>query len=276
MSRSRRLLIALSLAAALLAPNLPVQAFAGPAHTATAAQAADLQGWRSQSGQPDPELNGVLPAGVARNEQPPTPVKRDGRRVKELAGKRTPTSKVFELADGRQEAELSSEPVHFRAPDGTLQPIDTTVGATRTTGFSLANETNSYRSYFGNRADQLVRFEMEGRALTLGIPGTKALTPTSAGDTVTYANVFGDADLVYQVGPDQLKESIVLESAPADPTYHFTLKLAGVKAEQQPDGSIAFYRQSGVGGPLFTMPRPFMTDAREAPPRRTARPSATR
>jgi hypothetical protein len=37
----------------------------------------------------------------------------------------------------------------------------------------------------------------------------------------------------------------------------------GVKAQQQGDGSIAFFRQSGTGGPLFTMPRPFMTDARD-------------
>ncbi|TCN41126.1 hypothetical protein EV644_105412 [Kribbella orskensis] len=76
--------------------------------------------------------------------------------------------------------------------------------------------------------------------------------------------MFGDADLVYQVGPDQLKESIVLASAPADPTYRFSLKLAGVKAvPQQPDGSIVFSPQGGVGRPLFTMPRLFMTDARD-------------
>ncbi|MFI6833788.1 DNRLRE domain-containing protein [Kribbella sp. NPDC050241] len=263
MSRSRRVLTALCVAFALITPNLPMQASARPARLAAAAQAAEVKGWRSQSAQPDPELNAVLPAGVARNEQQPTPVKRDGRRVKELAEDRTPTSKVFQLADGRREAELSSEPVHFRASDGSLQPIDTTVRSSRAAGFGLANETNSFRSYYGNRPDQLVRFELDGRAVTLGTPGTKPLTPTSSGDTVTYPDVFGDADLVYQVGPDQLKESIVLESAPADPTYHFTLKLSGVKAEQQPDGSIAFYRQSGIGGPLFTMPRPFMTDARD-------------
>ncbi|MFI7067417.1 DNRLRE domain-containing protein [Kribbella sp. NPDC050124] len=262
MSRSR-VLTALSVATALVVPILPIQASARPAQVTTAAQAADLQGWRSQSQQPDPELNAVLPAGVPRAEQTPSPVKRDGRRVKELAGLRTPTNKVFELADGRREVELSTEPVHFRASDGSLQPIDTTVRASKATGFGLANETNSFRSYFGNRPDQLVRFELDGRGLTLGTPSTKVLTPVSAGDTVTYPDVFGDADLVYQVGPDQLKESIVLESAPADPTYTFSLKLAGVKAEQQPDGSIAFYRQSGLGRPLFTMPRPFMTDARD-------------
>ena len=229
----------------------------------TSPAGVDLQGWTSQAGEPQPELNNVLPAGVARSDKLPAAPKRDSRRVKEVAARRTPTSKVFQLADGRLEAELSSEPVHFRAADGTLQPIDTTVKATAKEGFAFANETNSFRSLFGKRADQLVRFELDGRALTLGTAGTKALTPTVAGDTVTYPDVFGDADVVYQVGPDQLKESIVLESAPADPTYAFSLKLAGVKAEQQPDGSIAFYRQSGIGQPLFVMPRPFMVDARD-------------
>jgi hypothetical protein len=177
MSRHRRVLIALSLAVALLVPNLPVQAFARPAQSAGAASAADLQGWRSQSAQPSPELNAVLPAGVPRNEKAPAPVKRDRRRVKELTNERTPTSKVFELADGRREAELSSEPVHYRAADGSLQPIDTTVRSTRAGGFSFVNETNSYRSSFGNRADQLVRFEFDGRSLTLGTCRHKGAGP---------------------------------------------------------------------------------------------------
>ncbi|TCM48856.1 DNRLRE domain-containing protein [Kribbella sp. VKM Ac-2568] len=264
MSRVRRVLVPLSVTTALLLSGLQVQAFAVPAKPPKPSAAADLQGWRSQSNQPNPELNSVLPAGVASNEQAPSPVKRDGRRVKELTARRTPTSKVFQLADGRTEAELSSEPVNFQAADGTLQPIDTTVKASRAAGFGLANETNSFRSFFGNRADQLVRFDLDGRGLTLGAPdGSKALSPKVSGDTVTYPDVFGDADLVYQVGPDQLKESIVLASAPADPTYRFSLKLAGVKAAQQPDGSIVFSPQSGVGRPLFTMPRPFMTDARD-------------
>ena len=131
MSRYRRVLIPISLAVALLAPMLPTQAFARSSHSMAAASAADLQGWRSQTRQPDPELNGVLPAAVPHNEKAPAPVKRDGRRVKELTSRRTPTSKVFELADGRREAELSSEPVHYRAADGSLQPIDTTVRSTR-------------------------------------------------------------------------------------------------------------------------------------------------
>ncbi|ADB29853.1 YD repeat protein [Kribbella flavida DSM 17836] len=260
MSRIRRLFLPVAVSVAVLASTLQVQAFAEPA---AAAVPAEIQGWRSQSGQPEPELKPVLPAGVPRNEQPPPTVKRDGRRVKELVTQRTANGKLFQLADGRTQAELSSEPVHFRAADGSLQEIDTTVKASRAAGFAYANETNSFRSYFGKQADQLVRFDVDGRGLTLGATGTRTPVPSAAGDTVTYADYFGDADLVYQVGPDQLKESIVLASAPADPTYTFSLKLAGVQARPQGDGSIAFHRSSGLGGPLFTMPRPYMTDARD-------------
>ncbi|GAA1589570.1 hypothetical protein GCM10009789_49020 [Kribbella sancticallisti] len=260
MSRVRRVLVPLSVTVALLASGLQTQAFAS---SSAAGSIAELKGWQSQSAEPEPELNQVLPAGVARNEKPPAFVKRDDRRVKELAGRRTPTGKVFQLADGRTQSELSSEPVHFQAPDGTLQPIDTSVKAGKTKDAAFVNATNSFRSTFGTRADELVTFDLGGQGLTLGTAATKALAPTAAGDTVTYPDVFGDADLVYQVGPDQLKESIVLESAPADPTYRFSLKLAGVKAVEQSDGSIAFHPRSGVGRPLFTMPRPFMTDARD-------------
>ncbi|WP_020393250.1 hypothetical protein [Kribbella catacumbae] len=101
MSRVRRVLVPVSVTVALLVSGLQTQAFADSAGSSAPSAAADLQGWRSQSNQPNPELNAVLPAGVASNEQVPSPVKRDGRRVKELPGRRTPTSKVFQLADGR-------------------------------------------------------------------------------------------------------------------------------------------------------------------------------
>ncbi|MEU4392046.1 hypothetical protein [Kribbella sp. NPDC023855] len=169
--------------------------------------------------------------------------------MKELPGRRTPTSKVFQLADGRTEAELSSDPIHFQASNGTLRPIDTTVKASRASGFSLANESNSFRSFFGTRVDELVKFDLGGHGMTLGMATTKALTPSAAGDTVTCPDMFGDADLVYQVGPDQLKESIALESAPAGPTYRFSLKPTGVKAVEQSDGSIAFHPASGFPRP---------------------------
>lgn len=202
-----------------------------------------LAGWTSQG--EEPELNPVLPDGaVPRNERVPVPRPVSEKRVREVTAKRTKTGKVYELADGRLQAELSSEPVHYRAADGSLRPIDTTIK-------DLANETNSFRSYFGRRTDQLVRFKSGPHELAMGSKTGKAVAPKVAGDTVTYPDVFGDADLVYQVGTDSLKEGIVLETAPADPTYAFSLKLAGVVAKPQPDGSIAFFGRNETGRPVL-------------------------
>jgi hypothetical protein len=87
MSRISRALLPVSVATALLLSGLQTQAFADSAKSAAPSTAADLQGWRSQSAQPNPELNNVLPAAVAGREQAPTPIKRDGREVKELAAR---------------------------------------------------------------------------------------------------------------------------------------------------------------------------------------------
>jgi YD repeat-containing protein len=86
---------------------------------------------------------------------------------------------------------------------------------------------------------------------------------------VCFRRALGDADLVYRVTAQGLKEEIVLQRPPSavDVSYRFVLQLEGVDAETQPDGSIGFFRKgAGAGeGPLFVIPKPFMTDAAPDP-----------
>lgn len=100
--------------------------------------------------------------------------------------------------------------------------------------------------------------------MTVGAAGAPRAVPAhAAGDTVTFGDVFGGADVSYRVTPEALKESIVLTGPPADPAFTFTVHLAGVTAAPRPDGSVAFYASPGLGArPVFVMPRPFMTDSR--------------
>jgi hypothetical protein len=190
------------------------------------------------------------------------------KRVKELTAKRTANQRLFALSDGRVQAELSARPLNYRDARGGWQPIDTRVRpVSGQPGLAFQNQTNTFRSGFGTRSDGLVRFQLDGRQLTLGLDGqARALAPRAAGDTVTYPDaVAGGGDLAYQVTPTALKERIVLDRPPADPTFSFTVRLGGVRAQAQPDGQIAFLPADGDGPPLWVMPKPFMTDARDDP-----------
>lgn len=164
-------------------------------------------------------------------------------RTVELTELRTETTKRFRMSDGTIEAELSAGPVHYRDNAGHWQDIDTRVAASDKPGYGFGNSKNSFRSDFGMRSDQLVGFEAAGRSISLGVAGAgRAVTPTVSGNQVTYPDVFGTADVRYRVGPKSLKEEIVLHQVPEVATYTFDLKLAGLSARAEQDGSIGFYR----------------------------------
>ncbi|WP_162606077.1 DNRLRE domain-containing protein, partial [Jiangella aurantiaca] len=190
--------------------------------------------------------------------QPAAPAER----VREVTQQRTANAKVFELSDGRFEAELSTDPIHYRDAQRQWQDIDTRIGNADHEGFSHGNSTNNFGSFFGTSSDRLVRFEVGNRNLTLGVAGERRdLTPAVEGNSVTYADVFGTADLVYRVEPTGLKEEIVLEEPPEEATFTFELQMGGVVAREQEDGSIGFFRPGGEGPAVFEIPKPFMFDS---------------
>ncbi|WP_170285257.1 DNRLRE domain-containing protein [Micromonospora palomenae] len=207
----------------------------------------------------------AVSAGLAVNEKPP-PAKNwpPQKRVKELTGKRTANGRVYQLSDGRTQAEISMVPLHYKDAKGKFQTIDTTVRPARDKGYVQGNRTNTFTSLFGDSSDELARFEKDGRVIELGLAGAaKSVTPKVSGSTVTYPGLAGGADVVYDVTSTALKEKIVLHRAPTGPvSYTFTLDTAGLTAQQRADGSIAFVPRGG-GEPAFVMPAPFMYDAKD-------------
>ncbi|MFD6679900.1 golvesin C-terminal-like domain-containing protein [Micromonospora parva] len=240
-----------------------------------AASAAEDDGFLSRVGKAAESLVGggesdrarpeAVSAALAVHEQPP-PAKAwpPQKRVKELTGKRTANSRVYQLSDGRTQAEISAVPLHYKDSKGRFQTIDTTVKPTNDKGYVQGNRTNTFTSLFGDSSKELVRFERDGRSIELGLAGAaKGVSPTVTGSTVTYRGLAGGADVVYDVTATALKEKIVLRKAPAGPvSYTFTLDTAGLTAQQRQDGSIAFVGPNG-GEPVFVMPAPFMYDDKD-------------
>lgn len=222
---------------------------------------------RAGDGTAGPEVgaSGVLPS---RERAPIGEQLPEARRVRELVEERTAHARLFELTDGRVQAEISADPVHYQDAEGVWREIDTEVEPSDRSGFVASNEANSLASWFGDRSDRLVRVEHEGRSVVLGVAGgARPLEPQAEGDVVTYPGVFADADLRYQVAAGAVKEQIILDAAPAsgDAVFTFTVDLEGLEARKRGDGSIAFFAEEGDGPPPVVMPRPFMVDSGDDP-----------
>ncbi|HEX2355446.1 MAG TPA: DNRLRE domain-containing protein, partial [Micromonosporaceae bacterium] len=269
----RRIVLPAAVALALIlngAPALPARADtgggaapAGGRHGFWAAAAGLLGMEQEQPRQPKPEPVVIPGDAVPREDAAPRAERwAPATRVAELTGRRTANAKYFRLSDGRVQAEVSTTPVHYRDANGAYRPIDTTVRPTTRPGFVRGNATNAYTSLFGARSDRLVRFEVDGRHVELGLAGpARAVAPRVDGSTVTYAGVAGAADLVYEVTQRELREKIVLDRAPAGAfSLAFTVRSGGVDAVLRDDGSIAFVPKSG-GEPTFVIPAPYMYDA---------------
>ncbi|QLQ37610.1 DNRLRE domain-containing protein [Micromonospora robiginosa] len=266
-SRHTRRLLAAVIAAVLVASGSPAQARppgdGKPApRPGTVLRPPAAKGRDVPKTPPGPAK--VLPsvARPAPAEAMPAP-----RRVRELADRRTATTKVFQLADGRTQAEVSREPVHYRDGKGRWQDIQPEVTAATTAGFPYAATRNSFVSRFGDRSDRVLSYSTGGHGLTLGLAGDRRdLRPTVKGTRVTYPDAAGDADLVYEVTRSAVKEQIVLAAPPSGPaTWSFTLDVDKVRPVPQPDGSVSFHATDREGPALFTMPRPYMYDSADDP-----------
>jgi RHS repeat-associated protein len=223
----------------------------------------DPRGWFGGSGVPKSRTIAAVggPQTGRRLRQVASP---PVRRVRELTAKRTADTRVYQLSDGRLQADVSAVPVNYRDTHGAWQPISTLVRPTAQAGFAFANTSNTFRSFFGTTAGRLVQLDAPGGGwLAVGLDGAHAGRPAVAGNTVTYRGVAPGADLSYQVTPTALKESVTLASASAASSFSYAIKVGGgLVPWQRRDGSIAFSRD-GAGGPaVLVLPKPVMTDAR--------------
>jgi RHS repeat-associated protein len=227
----------------------------------------DPRGWfgGGDSGAPsskvlDDNVAAVPRAGRLPKQQALGPV----RRVRELAAKRTEYSRTYELSDGKLQTAISSGPVNYQTASGRWAPISTTVRRSSRPGYVFQNVTNTFGSYFGSSAGQLVRFDAPGGGwLAVGLSGARVGQPEVSGDTVTYADVEPGVSLSYEVTPQSLVERFTLASSAAAkslPSLHFVIKTGGGLVPQaQKNGSITLSRGAA---PVLVLPAPFMTDSR--------------
>jgi RHS repeat-associated protein len=223
--------------------------------------------WGPEEAPAEPTAELALPGNEVAPVGEPAP---DAQRVAELTDLRTEAGTFWQMSDGGVEAEIAAAPVHYRDGDGGWRPIDTTVVPSDRDGVVLENTSNMFGSFFGASSDELARFELDGRSVTVGLPGAaRAVAPSADGDAVTFPDAFGaGTDVRYEVAGGLLKEEIVLAEPPAGAArFGFTLELEGLAARELPDGSIGLWPAPGDTdvAPLLVLPPPFMFDSADDP-----------
>ncbi|HEY2671359.1 MAG TPA: DNRLRE domain-containing protein, partial [Rugosimonospora sp.] len=266
----------------LLAGGLPalVASPGSGAHPGLAAQAPgssgsvhslpwwDPRGWLGGGGGGAPAAHAIAgykpaaarPPGRVAGQGPHKPA----HRVRELTSKRTEYSSTYQMSDGTRQQVISAGPVNYQTSAGQWAPVSTKVRRSPKAGFAFQDVTNTFGSYFGSSAAQLVRFDAPGGGwVRIGLAGAHVTAPKAAGSTVTYAVAPGVA-LSYTVTPQSLVERISLASPAAAKSLaslRFTVQAGGgLTAQPRQNGSITLSRGAL---PVLTLPAPFMTDARK-------------
>jgi hypothetical protein len=191
----------------------------------------------------------------------------------EVLSERSETATTWAHADGSLTTELSAGPVRFRQdgewvdvdvrlealPDGSVAPRAhphglVLAGGGGTAARSLAEANDSAARDLATLGSGAERITLQWRG---GLP-----KPEVEGTTARYVDALPAADVVVEATRTGFEQYVEITEPPAGGqyTYSLPLKIQGVDAEQQPDGSVVF-TDSESGAERAVMPAPVMWDS---------------
>ncbi|MEU8847205.1 LamG-like jellyroll fold domain-containing protein [Streptomyces sp. NPDC048564] len=222
---------------------------------------------KAKTPEPGPVSPAEAPAGT-------TPEGYDAKRSKELSGRREERQRTYRNPDGTYTTRFYTEPVNFRAKDGSWKTIDTSLVRTDEPGPSTMSggddgwKTRSTQSpiEFAGSADatSVVRMQVgEGLSIGYGVEGARPSDGRADGSNVTYPGVRPHSDLEFLAGSDSVKETLVLNDASAPTEWRFPLELEGLTARLDDHGGVAF--TDAAGAVRAWTPAGWMQDSKLAP-----------
>ncbi|MFF9283718.1 LamG-like jellyroll fold domain-containing protein [Streptomyces griseosporeus] len=199
------------------------------------------------------------PGPVRQTQAPDTPDVQgfDSKHSKEITGRRKERERTYRNPDGTYTTRFYTDPVNFRAEDGSWKPIDASLvpreqssGPSTMSGGDEGWETASTETpiEFGGTADAdpVVRMQVEeGLSVGYGVDGAQPTAGQTDGSSVTYEGVRADSDLEFVAGSDSVKETLVLKDADAPTQWRFPLHLSGLTAAIDDHGNVIFTDASG-------------------------------
>ncbi|WP_393096894.1 LamG-like jellyroll fold domain-containing protein [Streptomyces sp. LN325] len=199
------------------------------------------------------------PGPVRRTEAPDVAAAQgfDAKRSKEVKGERGERQRTYRNADGTYTTRFYTEPVNFRAKDGSWKSIDTTLVPQDSSGPSTMSaggegwETGSTEAqveFAGTAdADPVVRMSVDdGVSVGYGLDGAAAAPGQADDSTLTYENVRTHSDVEFVAGSASVKETLVLKDAAAPTEWRFPLELQGLHAAIDEYGNVVFTDTEGA------------------------------
>ncbi|MET8629108.1 LamG-like jellyroll fold domain-containing protein [Kitasatospora sp. NPDC004669] len=193
---------------------------------------------------------------------------------KELPEKRTAQQRTFQNTNGTFTTRSYPEPVNFQRSNGSWSAIDTTLIPDGTaTGGRAAPVQNSWTTTSTEQqlklgltadADPLVQLQLgEGLSAGYSLQGAAPVQGTAQGNAITYPEARPKADVTILAASSSFKENLVLKDATAPTEWVFPLRLQGVSASLDADGSVHF--TDAAGTLRGRMPAGWMQDSNFAP-----------
>ncbi len=173
----------------------------------------------------------------------------------ELPGRSTATSTTRRNADGSYTTTVYGGPVNYRAPDGSMRSIDTSLYPVDAGGYGWRSGDNVFQARLKQVAGgDLVELRLGGRVVRMSAPGAARRAAVRDGAQVSYPGVFPGADLRYAVTATGVKETIQIAGPDSPASYTFRLSPAdggaGLTARRAPDGSYLVGAPPLPGGAL--------------------------
>ncbi len=185
----------------------------------------------------------------------PTTGRFDAKTSKEIASRRTETTKTYANADGSETTAISSAPVNYEDADGDWKPIDPEFeedgsGAWRSTGGGLDVAVGG---------DRLAEVALDDdRSIAWSLAGARDVAPVVEGDLATYRDVLRDTDIEVEAQAAAAKETVVLRTAKAPSRFDFDLHLDGLTPVLA-DGQVRL--EDAEGEVRATIPSGYAVDA---------------
>ncbi|WP_336864602.1 DNRLRE domain-containing protein [Peribacillus frigoritolerans] len=194
------------------------------------------------------------------------PIK-DVHELQEMDELRTENSKTYLDTKTREYVlEEYTEPIHFEK-DNKWEDINNDIVAEKAESddgdLSVGNKANDYKVKFSKKSKQnrTIRLKKQDKQLEFGLVGAKKVKGVAEENRMTYPRVFSNADLVFHVDNNAVKEELVFESKPENNKFSYEFNLKNLQAKEGDNGDIIF--EDKDKNEFFVLTKPFMYDAAE-------------
>ncbi|HVF20811.1 MAG TPA: DNRLRE domain-containing protein [Mycobacteriales bacterium] len=198
----------------------------------------------------------VVAAGQVPSRAEQAPSRPSPPKTGELVEKRTAKSRTVRNNDGTLTTTAFLQPIHFKQRSGAWEPIDSTLVPAGKPGFSYRNKANSYTTSFrATAAKDFMHVSVPAGDVAVSLIGAAGGAATAQGTRITYPRVLPATDLRYDIGPSEVKETLVLADRSASSTYRFRLESPdGTPLHAEPaDGGGWEVWSAKSDGPLFAL-----------------------